>query len=276
MNRSNIVRLIVASAIGISVCNIANASDLDIQLFGQKVSIAKGPDDQEILKIGDREVHKNYYVSIDEIQIVDGIPTAIGNSSAGGNACEGSPFMVSFPSGKPPRIDGPLDSCLPVKATVSERNIHFSTMPLPNAPGKNWVWTPVSGFKEVEAEAFVADKSKGWDQLRERSETHPSSLLQNAEVSAEINRLAGPDKALVNDILFGVGSGEFKGDLFVGITCSRHMCLDQEALVVADLQSKTVYLAWKPSGQKIKVSPVVKSWPEKAKAELREWSAKWK
>lgn len=101
-------------------------------------------------------------------------------------------------------------------------------------------------------------------------------MLDYAEVAAEINRLAGADKTLVNDILLGVGSAEFKGDLFVGTACSRHMCMDQEAVVVADLASRTVYLAWKPSGQKIKVNPTVKTWPEKAKAELRQWAAKWK
>jgi hypothetical protein len=52
--------------------------------------------------------------------------------------------------------------------------------------------------------------------------------------------------------------------------------MDQEAVVVADLASRTVYLAWKPSGQKIKVAPAVKTWPERAKAELRQWASKWK
>jgi len=45
---------------------------------------------------------------------------------------------------------------------------------------------------------------------------------------------------------------------------------------IIHLASRTVYLAWKPSGQKIKVNPDVKAWPEKAKAELRQWAAKWK
>jgi hypothetical protein len=36
------------------------------------------------------------------------------------------------------------------------------------------------------------------------------------------------------------------------------MCTDQEAVVVADRASRTVFLAWKPSGEKIKVNPDVK------------------
>jgi hypothetical protein len=38
---------------------------------------------------------------------------------------------------------------------------------------------------------------------------------------------------------------------------------NQEAVVATDLSSRMVYLAWKPSGQKIKVNPPVKTWPER-------------
>ncbi|GLR55447.1 hypothetical protein GCM10007919_01690 [Rhizobium indigoferae] len=55
--------------------------------------------------------------------------------------------------------------------------------------GQKWEWTASAGFKEIQGEAFVADTSKGWDQLRERSVTHPAGLLDCAEVGAEINRL---------------------------------------------------------------------------------------
>jgi hypothetical protein len=139
--------------------------------------------------------------------------------------------------------------------------------------GQKWEWTASAGFKGIQGEAFVADTSKGWDQLRERSVTHPAGLCGGGSRDQPFGRA---DKALLNDILLGVSSGEFKGDLFVGTSCSRHMCTDQEAVVVANLASRTVFLAWKPSGQKIKVNPDVKAWPEKAKAELRQWAAKWK
>ncbi|WP_165422572.1 hypothetical protein [Rhizobium ruizarguesonis] len=268
--------LIIAPFIALWPHGKAAAGSFDMQLFGHHIVITKGGDSQDSLKIDDREVLKDYYVDIDEMHVIDGMAVAVGTSSAGGNACEGSPFVVSFPKGQNPRIDGPLDSCFPVAVKASDSELTLSTPATPNQPGQKWQWTAGNGFKEIQGDTFVADTSKGWDQLRERSVTHPAGLLDYAEVAAEINRLAGTDKALVNDILLGVGSGEFKGDLFVGTSCSRHMCTDQEAVVVADLASRTVYLAWKPSGQKIKVNPPVKAWPEKAKAELRQWSAKWK
>lgn len=276
MIRKTAMVLVFAPIVELWSCSYAAAGTLDMQLFGHHVVITKGEDSQDSLKIDDREVIKNYYVDIEEMHVIDGRAVAVGTSSAGGNACEGSPFVISFPQGQKPRIDGPLDSCLPVTVKPSDSKLTLSTPPTPNEPGQRWEWTASAGFKEVQGETFVADTSKGWDQLRERSVTHPGGLLDYAEVAAEINRLAGGDKALINDILLGVGSGEFKGDLFVGTACSRHMCMDQEAVVVADLASRTVYLAWKPSGQKIKVNPGVKTWPEKAKVELRQWAAKWK
>ncbi|AFL52475.1 hypothetical protein ABIE78_001643 [Sinorhizobium fredii] len=157
-----------------------------------------------------------------------------------------------------PRLDGPLDTCFGVRVDRSAESLTLSTAPTPNKAGEKWIWTASDGLKAVQGDKFVADSSKGWAQLRERTASHPSELLDYVEIGNEIASMAGPDRELVNDILMGVGSGEFKGDYFVGLTCSRHMCLDQEGLVIADMQNKKIYLAWKPSGQKIKVSPPVK------------------
>ena len=251
------------------------AAEFDMTLFGHEVSISPSGD-QYKLEIDGREVLKNYYLDLDEIYLVGGTPAVVGTSSGGGNACEGSPFVVSFPPDGAPRVDGPLDTCFGVKVEVSDGALVLSTAPNPNEPGQRWRWTPSDGIVEAGNQAFVADKLKGWPQLRERAASHPADLLDHAEINTEISRLAGDDAPLVNDILIGVGSGKYDGDLFIGTSCSRHMCLDQEAIVIADMAHKVVYLAWKPSGQKIKVSPIVKTWPDKPKAALREWAAKWK
>ncbi|WP_349434288.1 hypothetical protein [Pararhizobium sp. A13] len=254
---------------------VASSSPFAMTLFGHQVSISPSGD-QFKLEIDEREVLRNYYLDLDEIYVINGTPTVVGTSSGGGNACEGAPFIVSFPRNESPRLDGPLDTCFGVKVEASDIALTLSTAPTPNEPGKRWTWTPSDGIKEAESAAFVADVSKGWPQLRERTASHPADLLDYAELNEEITRLAGPDATLVNDILMGVGSGKYDGDLFVGTSCSRHMCLDQEAIVIADIPHKTIYLAWKPSGQKIKVNPEVKSWPERPRAALRNWAAKWK
>lgn len=252
-----------------------NAAEFNMTLFGHAVSISPSGD-QFKLEIDGRQVLKNYYLDLDDIYLVGTTPAVIGTSSGGGNACEGSPFVISFPTDGAPRVDGPLDTCFGVKVEVSGGALVLSTAPTPNEPGERWRWTPSDGIVEAGKQAFVSDKSKGWPQLRERTASHPADLLDYAEINAEIVRLAGNEASLVNDILAGVGSGKYDGDLFIGTSCSRHMCLDQEAIVIADMAHKLVYLAWKPSGQKIKVNPGVLTWPDKPKNALREWAAKWK
>lgn len=271
ISRSRLNAVIAIALIAVPV----NAAEFRMTLFGHAVSISPSGD-QYKLEIDGREILKNYYLNLDEIYLVGTTPAVVGTSSGGGNACEGSPFVVSFPADGAPRVDGPLDTCSGVKVEMSEGALVLSTAPNPNEPGQRWRWTPSDGIKEAGNEAFVSDKSKGWPQLRERTASHPADLLDYAEINSQIVRLAGDDASLVNDILIGVGSGKYDGDLFIGTSCTRHMCLDQEAIVVADMVNKAIYLAWKPSGHKIKVNPVVNTWPDKPKAALREWAAKWK
>ena len=264
-----------ASVICCLTASAAGAAEIDIQMFGRSVSISKA-EDQERLTIDGREILKNYYVSIDQIEMVGGTPVAIGTSSMGGNACEGSPFVLSFPPEGNPRLVGPLDTCFGVRVETLTDALILSTAATPNEAGERWIWTLQDGLKKTAGEEFVADTSKGWTQLRERTVSHPGELLAFAEIGREIASMAGADRELVNDILMGVGTGVFRGDYFVGTACTRHMCLEQEGLIIADMQARKVYLAWKPSGEKIKVEPPVKEWPEKAKIEIRKWAAKWK
>ena len=269
---------IVPVVVGVSVALTApavRAETIDMRLFGNHVAVTKGGEGEE-LSINDRKVLANYSLSLDEFFLVDGVPVAVGISFAGGNACEGAPFLLSFPKGAAPRLDGPLDTCFSVKTEATDGSLTLSTAATPSEPGETWRWTPDGGLKKGEPVAFAANTSKGWPQLRERTVSHPGELYDFAEIGSEIDRLAGTDKSLVADILMGVGSGEFHGDAFVGTACSRHMCQDQEAIVIADGAARTIYLAWKPSGQKIKVNPPVKEWPTMAKGELRDWAAKWK
>jgi hypothetical protein len=159
---------------------------------------------------------------------------------------------------------------------VRADQLTFSTTALPNSPGETWIWTPATGLAKSGSRDFVADTSRGWSELREKTVSHPGELLSFGEVAAQINDLLGAEKDDYSDIILGVGSGSFDGDYFVGSACTRHLCQEEEALLVASIQGKQVFLAWKPSGEKIVVRPPLKQWPERAKASLREWAAKWK
>jgi hypothetical protein len=95
-------------------------------------------------------------------------------------------------------------------------------------------------------------------------------------IADRIYQLAGPDKKLVMRMINGVGSGAFEGDWFMAQSCTPHMCREEEAMVSVSLADREIYLAWKPSGEKIVVRPPVATWPDKPKQALREWASKWK
>jgi len=258
-----------------SQIGIANAAVFEMKMFGHHVVVLQREFEQ-VLSIDGREVLKDAILHIEDIHLISGTPAIVGSSSAGGNACDAAPFVLSFPLGANPRVDGPIESCRPVQMAVLADELTFSTTALPNSPGETWTWTPASGFAKSGDRDFVADTSKGWSELREKAVSHPGELLSFGEVAAQINDLLGAEKDDYSNIILGVGSGSFDGDYFVGSACTRHLCHEEEALLVASIQQKQVFLAWKPSREKIVVRPSMKQWPDRAKAALREWAAKWK
>jgi hypothetical protein len=270
------MRIIPAIAAALlAVPGLAAGEDLDLTMFGHEVKIAKDGDDS-VLKVDQREMVRNSIILIDEIDLVGTVPAVVGTSSEGGNACEGSRFVLSFPPGGTPRLDGPLDGCAGVNVENQGGRLLLSERPIPGRPGDRWNWTPDEGFKQIDSVGFKPDDGKGWDALRERKASHPSELFSNAEVAKQIYALLGNDKAQFEQSITGVGSGSFDGDMFVGSACTPHMCTDEEAILVADIANRSVYLAWKPMNGKIVVRPPVKEWPQKARTALKDWAAKWK
>lgn len=75
------------------------------------------------ITLRDSNAVKDQYISLEEIATVDGTPTVIGQRSAGGNACSGSAFILSFPSNAAVKIDGPLDACNTGDTKIEEKQI---------------------------------------------------------------------------------------------------------------------------------------------------------
>lgn len=250
------------------------ASVLELDLFGYRVTILGGT--SQTLSIDSKKLHENTYVGIESIAVVGGVPVAIGSSSPGGNACESAPFVISFPPGKMPRFDGPIETCFLVKAEVMADKVIFSTTPLASVDGDVWEWTPANGLRKTSQVKLTASPTKGWNELRERTIEHPANLFEYGEISAQLDMLLGSDRRNFAQIIEGVGSGEFKNDTYIGRTCARHMCGTTEAIVIADIPTKQVFLAWKEEDKPIVVRPDVKKWGEKFRSELRDWASKWK
>jgi len=245
------------------------------KINGHEITLAE-QDYEKILKVDGREMHRNAIILFDEMTTVSGVPIIIGSSSGGGNACDGSPFVLSLPIDGKSKLDGPLDSCAYITHEILNDKVVFSS---PNLPGKGqdkWEWTAEAGLKSIGNTEFKASDSSGWNALREQAISYPWDVFSNIEISDQIKQLLGGDFVKFQEILTGVGSGEYLNGDYSGPSCTPHSCTFEEAIIFLSYNDRKVYAAFKPDGQKIKVFPVVTEWPDKAKAELRSWASKWK
>lgn len=245
------------------------------EVAGHRVQVLE-KEFQKALMVDDREIHVDQYITFDAAYALSGSLVLIGSSSAGGNACDGSPFVLSFSAGANPRFDGPLESCSIVEHRVEGDRIEFITRKVPGRDQERWEWTATDGIQALSAVAFSPDPGMGWESLRERSMSHPSEAFANGAIAASLADLLGSDFENFQGIMAGVGVGEFKGDDFVGTSCRPHACLDEAGMIFLSSRDRRAYAAWKPEGRKIVVYPApVKDWPDKAKMELLRWAQNW-
>jgi hypothetical protein len=257
------------------VSSAALATEFRARLFGHEVVIAKsGFDDQ--LSVNGRVLQKSPILSISEMAVVSGVGVAIGRSGDGGNSCEASPFVLSFPAGDAARLDGPLDTCRPVSHDVMTGEISLNTRALPGKAGERWTWRPEEGFRATGTTSHSPNMRRGWAALRAREVTHPLDLYEYGEVAESIRGLLGSDEQAFLPALAGPGSIRFEGDLLVSRACMAHNCDRTGALLLADLQTRRLFLAWKPEVKPIVVRPAVGDWNGSARGQLRAWAAAWK
>lgn len=268
--------ILTVSLIGLIAGLAPSAGAVELEKIAGRTIEIKERDFEKVLTVDGRELHTNALIFLDDVYAFGGTVVVVGTSSVGGNACEGSPFVLSFPEKGAPRIDGPLDSCTPVSHSVDGPALLFSTASVPGRDTERWQWTADRGMTPLAPVAFQPDETRGWGNLRERTFAHPSDAFANAEIAASLKMVLGSDFSQFQQLMSGVGSGEFKGDDFVGTACRPHACLDEAGLVFLSSSDRRAYVAWKPDGEKIAVFPApVTSWPEKARAELKEWAKQW-
>lgn len=262
------------SAIFIAMTSVVHALDIQ-KINGHEVSI-KEDDFDKVLQVDGLEMHRNMYVSLEEMATVSGVPVIVGSSSNGGNACDSSPFVLSVPSGTKAQFDGPLDSCSTISHTIEANKIIFKSLNVPGSGQMSWEWTPESGFKNIGTTAFEASDKSGWNALRQRAIQYPWDVFDNIEINSQLENLVGKDFSLLQKILTGPGSGKYiRGDYF-GSACASHSCGYQEAIIFLSQDDRKIFVALKPNDEKIRVYPPVKEWPKKAKYELKNWASKWK
>jgi hypothetical protein len=216
------------------------------------------------------------YINLEEVGSFANTGFAIGTTSPGGNACEGSLFVLSFVAGEPTRIDGPLDTCGPLDRKIENNRIIVETQASPSRDGFRWTWTS-NGFGPAEALKFAAASGKGWSALRSRSIQHPSELLQHAEFSAQLAKQLGQARyPSLARLLSGPGDVQYDSNVMIAEACQAHSCDDTSVLIAIDIATQKMGIALKDKLNPLSVTPKDSDWPETAKAYLRGWRAKWR
>ena len=243
----------------------------EMKIFGHRVEVV-GPFNDQRLVVDGKILVSDAIVSINQIDVVAGTGILIGGAFSGGNACDVAPFIVSFPAGEPPKVDGPIDECQMGDITIHSRDIEIVHEASPDKPGRRRIWTVAGGFKDSGPIAFKADNELGWDALRRHDIAFPIDLYKNSDVGAAIKALTGPDDQLFIAGFNGPSSGEFVGDTYFGTGCVAHDCPSAGSFVIADIAARKVFLAWKDDGKPFVVRPVVKDWPHPFRLRLKEWT----
>jgi hypothetical protein len=243
--------------------------------FGHKISIENIGDDFKALNVDGKEVERASQVFIDRTASVGEVDIVVASLGSGMVSCSLQTFFIVFAKGNSTQTFSPGDDCRGYDYEIKPESISFTIAPSPSQDGEKRRWTPAGGLTAPEKIAFMPDPAQTWANVRLANVSRPAILFQFSDINAQLHELIGKDFADVISIVDGVGHGEFKDEMYVGTSCMQHMCGDVEALVIADVPSRRVYLAWKLENKAIVVRPEVTQWPKAARIELKTWAKTW-
>ncbi|MGY3453145.1 hypothetical protein [Bradyrhizobium sp. USDA 4353] len=250
---------------------LAFANPAKTELFGHTIEIkVVEPDDDEVLLVDGKQLLTKRIINLDKNGRIGATDFVIGSVSDGGNACDGSPFVLRFTANQPVRLDGPLNNCAMVKQTIEPDRIVFETAPTPTIRGERWMWT-ANGFGPVEVLKFKT-AAKGWDALSRGAVYHPGDLLGYAELAKALR--ATVSNARYTDLkwtLGGLGTVRYDGSIFIGQGCQAHSCSTTSALVVMDAATKRVAVAMRYNDKPLLIVPADAHWPREAQKDLDKW-----
>ncbi|WP_112309684.1 hypothetical protein [Pseudogemmobacter bohemicus] len=187
---------------------------------------------------------------------VAGQTVVTGLAGPGGNACDGTPFVVSLKDGKPV-ADGPVDSCRWFEMTLQPDALIFHTDAFPGTPAEIWTWTPVSGLTEASPEEFTPKAGQGWEDFGSLAGAHPVDALGFAPVYQEMRAGMNPgDWDGLTAILSGLGSGDLVEKGYRGSACTKFVCEQEWAVLWIDQASQKAFAMWKAEADEMP-----KTWP---------------
>jgi hypothetical protein len=246
------------------------ASQDNLKVFAHRLHIEHNEDTRvDELLIDGKKVYENASLAFEKVTKIDGVGVVIGTTSIEGNLCGELYFVLSFRAKQRPKLYEPIGDCKEVSYEIGKKGIHFKTEASAGNDGGSWYWSASDGLKDVGAIKHVPDPNKGWKDLDAKKISHPHELMDYGEIASAIMSLLGKDSAKVLPLIAGTGAVEYKTGLLVGTGCQPHECDSHQVLILADLKTKKIMLAWNLAGHPTVVRGFDQSWPASAKAELK-------
>ena len=253
----------------------AMAEPRSVSALGHQINIRPGPEGNELLEVDSRVLLSDLHMNIRETGVLGGVAFAVGERNEGGNACEGSIFIVSIPSQDFARLDGPLDSCETGTYQVEAEQIVVTTPASASHDGKRWVWTQ-AGFSAPSPINFNPKEGDAWGAITQKVISHPSELMEYREFAERLSSVLGTVRPAYLRIADGPGSVKYEGDVLIAEACQSHACDSTALLVAIDPISRQIFLALRDTDRRNFVAPYATTeWPMVVQNRLRSWQARW-
>lgn len=115
-----------------------------------------------------------------------------------------------------------------------------------------------------------AQTASGFDAALAGELTHPSDLLDYADTLALATALMGDERDDIIQALYGPGSIERRGNVFIGDTCRADNCWSLQVLIVVDVTQRRLFLAWQNRAVEV-IRPSEYLWPMEGQDVLVGW-----
>ncbi|NPD16222.1 hypothetical protein HOY34_13555 [Xinfangfangia sp. D13-10-4-6] len=233
-----------------------NARPDSVDLGGHIVTVTETEDFDQAVVVDGEPILTNGLIFLDGTVEVAGQTVVTGVAGSGGNACGGTPFVISLADGVP-KLDGPIESCSWFEMTASPDQLLFQTGAYPGLPAQVYSWTPASGLVDQGPKAFAPIEGQTWADFAWLAGKHPSDALGFAPVYAEFtSSMSASDWDEYAGILVQMGSGDLIDQGYSGNACNKLACLSEWAWLWIDKDSQQAVAVWKNEGDE---EP--KSWP---------------
>lgn len=207
-------------------------------------TITETDDGDRILAFNDKELARDYFISLDKIADVGGTEVAFFSVGPGGNACAPNTLMAWMPEGEDVRTASLGEDCGSPSAAISNYGVFFVPYLLPGDTAEVRAWTPDDGFSLQGMLSYAPDPGSNWASFDPKAISHPMDVFRNADIYAAAQALLG---TRLTDVVTGLSVAASPDVSASGLLSARgcvpHACTMADTFIVVDAEHQAIFLA---------------------------------